>query len=65
MLLKEFLKLLEQKFIETEETEPLKNECIHFSEVVNNGISPDTDGTEGLNVLKVLTMATKSASEGF
>ena len=59
------LKLLEQKFIETEETEPLKNECIHFSEVVNNGISPDTDGTEGLNVLKVLTMATKSASEGF
>ena len=48
------------QFIEIEESEPLKNECRHFIDVVNQGVQPITDGDEGLRVLKVLTAATKS-----
>jgi UDP-2-acetamido-3-amino-2,3-dideoxy-glucuronate N-acetyltransferase len=48
------------EFIEIEESEPLKNECRHFIDVVNQEMQPITDGDEGLRVLKVLTAATVS-----
>ncbi len=51
---------ISQNFIEVSETEPLKNECQHFIDVVENNIIPVTDGFEGLRVLQVLTAATKS-----
>ena len=34
--------------------EPLKLECLHFLECMQNGRQPTTDGREGLNVLKIL-----------
>ena len=45
------------KFIEVPEEEPLKNECKHFIEVINNNILPITDGYEGLKVVKILSTA--------
>ena len=43
------------KFIEVTEEEPLKNECKHFLDVVNQNTKPLTDGLEGLNVVEVLS----------
>mgnify|MGYP001331808932 CR=1 FL=1 len=42
------------------QSEPLRNECIHFIDVVNKQISPLTDGCEGLRVLKILEAASLS-----
>lgn len=50
----------EVEYIHVEESEPLKNECKHFIDIVNQNIQPYTDGNEGLNVLKVLTEASIS-----
>ena len=44
-------------FIKVPESEPLRNECKHFMDVVNTDIEPLTGGKEGLDVLKVLTAA--------
>jgi predicted dehydrogenase len=46
--------------ISVEHSEPLKNECIHFLECVQEGKEPITDGSEGLRVLKVLEQAQES-----
>lgn len=48
------------EFIKVIEDEPLKNECQHFKDVVENNKKPLTDEHEGLKVLKVLTAATLS-----
>ena len=39
------------------EGEPLKMECQHFIDCVQNRTQPRTDGAEGLRVLDVLTQA--------
>ena len=43
-----------------EESEPLRNECLHFLECCDNRRTPRTDGHEGLRVLRVLQMAQRS-----
>ena len=48
------------EFIKVIEDDPLKNECQHFKDVVENNKKPLTDEHEGLKVLKVLTAATLS-----
>ena len=45
------------KFIEAPEEEPLKNECKHFIEVLNLGIQPLTDWSEGQKIVEVLSVA--------
>jgi predicted dehydrogenase len=40
--------------------EPLKVECQHFLDCINNGQRPVTDGMNGLQVLNVLTVAQRS-----
>ena len=54
------LKKDDLEFIKVIEDEPLKNECQHFKDVVENNKKPLTDEHEGLKVLKVLTAATLS-----
>jgi UDP-2-acetamido-3-amino-2,3-dideoxy-glucuronate N-acetyltransferase len=49
-----------KSYIDVIESEPLRNECKHFMEVVNNDSHPLTNGYEGLKVLKVLSAASKS-----
>ena len=43
-----------------EETEPLRNECLHFIECCLQRRAPRTDGLEGLRVLRVLRAAQES-----
>ena len=49
--------------IEIIQSEPLKNECQHFLDVVSGNVVPLTNGDEGLSVLKVLSAASLSGSE--
>jgi len=51
------------EYIEVPQSEPLKNECRHFIDVVNRGLMPITDGDEGLRVLNVLSAATLSQNK--
>lgn len=53
----------EQEFIPLEPDEPLKRECLSFIEAIKTGVSPVTDGEEGLKVLQVLTAAQKSMDQ--
>lgn len=46
------------------EDEPLKRECQHFLDCVANGARPQTDGREGLRVLRVLDAAERSMTSG-
>lgn len=39
------------------QSEPLRNECGHFVDCIDNGTGPLTDGAEGLRVLRVLQAA--------
>jgi UDP-2-acetamido-3-amino-2,3-dideoxy-glucuronate N-acetyltransferase len=48
------------EYINVAQSEPLRNECQHFIDVVNGRLSPLTDGDEGLRVLNVLSAATLS-----
>lgn len=57
------LKKNDLEFIEVIEYEPLKNECQHFIDVIENNIKPLTNEHEGLKVLKVLTSAAQSQKE--
>jgi len=50
----------EPDYVTVDEKEPLKEECSHFIDVVNNDIEPFTDGNEGKRVLNALNMASKS-----
>jgi UDP-2-acetamido-3-amino-2,3-dideoxy-glucuronate N-acetyltransferase len=43
--------------------EPLKLECLHFLECVRDRSTPDTDGENGLRVLKILHAAGQSIRE--
>ncbi len=43
--------------------EPLKLECLHFLECVRDRRTPDTDGENGLRVLKILHAAGRSIQE--
>ena len=51
------------EYIDVAQSEPLKNECRHFIDVVNGRLMPLTDGDEGLRVLNVLSTATLSQNE--
>lgn len=51
------------QYINVAQSEPLKNECQHFIDVVNGRLMPLTDGDEGLRVLNVLSAATLSQNE--
>ena len=44
----------EPVYVDLPKSEPLKNECLHFVESIQNQQPPRTDGQEGLRVLKVL-----------
>ena len=44
--------------------EPLRSECQHFIDCVENGETPLTDGMDGLRVLKVLEAAERSLKGG-
>jgi len=44
--------------------EPLKLECTHFIECIENGKTPITDGRNGLRVVKVLEAAQESLRNG-
>ena len=57
------LKKFNEDFITVPEVEPLKNECKHFIDVVENNIKPLTNENEGLQVLKVLIAATQSQKD--
>ena len=45
-------------------TEPLRNECAHFIDCVQEGKQPRTDGRSGLRVIKVLEAAQRSLRSG-
>ncbi len=45
------------QFISLPETEPLKNECLHFLTCIQKGEEPLTSGHEGLRVTEVLEEA--------
>jgi predicted dehydrogenase len=44
--------------------EPLRVECNHFVECVQNKTTPQSDGKVGLKVVKVIEAATKSLQNG-
>ncbi|MGC9516133.1 MAG: Gfo/Idh/MocA family oxidoreductase [Methanomicrobiales archaeon] len=46
--------------IKISEKEPLKEECKHFMECIENRKTPKTDGNEGLRVLKILQASQES-----
>jgi UDP-2-acetamido-3-amino-2,3-dideoxy-glucuronate N-acetyltransferase len=54
----------EPEKVSVEQTEPLKNECIHFLECVKKRETPITDANEGLSVLRVLEQAQGSLEIG-
>jgi predicted dehydrogenase len=45
-------------------TEPLRLECEHFLECIQRGVTPLTDGENGLEVVQVLETAQRSLSNG-
>ena len=57
------LEKAEAEFIEVLQSEPLRNECQHFVDVVSGDIKPLTNGKEGLRVLNVLSAASLSQSK--
>ena len=44
-------------------TEPLRKECLHFLECINNGTRPRSCGESGLSVVKILEAANSSLLE--
>jgi UDP-2-acetamido-3-amino-2,3-dideoxy-glucuronate N-acetyltransferase len=57
------LEKAEVEYVEVSQSEPLRNECQHFVDVVSGDITPLTDGKEGLGVLNVLSAASLSQSK--
>ena len=57
------LEKAEVEYLEVPQSEPLKNECQHFINVISENAVPLTDGDEGLSVLKVLSAASLSESK--
>lgn len=54
----------EVDYFDVEQSEPLRNECQHFLDVVSGKTKPLTDGNEGLSVLRVLSAASLSERKG-
>lgn len=52
------INMADVEYVHIEETEPLRNECLHFIECISTGKQPITNGEEGLRVLKVLERST-------
>lgn len=52
-------------YVNVVRSEPLKNECQHFIDVVDRNANPLSDGLEGLKVLKVLSAANLSKKENY
>jgi len=48
------------EYVSVPQSEPLKNECQYFVDLIGERVAPRTDGPEGMRVLKVLTAATLS-----
>jgi len=44
--------------------EPLRTECQHFLDCIKNGVSPLTDGKQGLELVRILEASTKSLAKG-
>lgn len=53
----------EAEIVAIEMEEPLKAECKHFLECVENRLSPKTDGKEGLQVLQILQASQESLNQ--
>jgi predicted dehydrogenase len=56
------LKKAEVEYLQVQESEPLRNECQHFLNIISKNATPLTDGNEGLSVVNVLSAASLSAS---
>lgn len=54
----------EAEVVKVKEDEPLRRECQHFLECIEQGLSPRTDGREGLRVLTVLKLSQTSLDKG-
>jgi UDP-2-acetamido-3-amino-2,3-dideoxy-glucuronate N-acetyltransferase len=52
----------EAEAVPIKKEEPLKAECKHFLECIENNQIPETDGNEGLRVLQILQVSQKSLS---
>jgi predicted dehydrogenase len=50
----------EVEYLDIAQSEPLRDECQHFIDVISKGVHPLTGGEEGLSVLKVLSAASLS-----
>jgi UDP-2-acetamido-3-amino-2,3-dideoxy-glucuronate N-acetyltransferase len=57
------LEKAEVEYVEVSQSEPLRNECQHFVDVVSGDVTPLTNGKEGLGVLNVLSAASLSQSK--
>lgn len=49
--------------LEVEEKQPLREECLHFIECIQEERRPRTDGEEGLKIVKILEAAQRSMKE--
>jgi predicted dehydrogenase len=54
------IKMADVKHLQVNESEPLRNECQHFMDIVSTGTPAITDANEGMRVLKVLSAAALS-----
>jgi UDP-2-acetamido-3-amino-2,3-dideoxy-glucuronate N-acetyltransferase len=52
------------EFVAVEEKEPLREECLHFLQCIENRTTPITDGNEGYRVLDVLHRAQHALENG-
>lgn len=59
-----YLHVGEESVPQIEMSEPLRRECEHFIDCVREGRRPLSDGIQGLQVLKVLSAASRSLGEG-
>ena len=50
----------ESIIVECEKKEPLREELLHFAACVQKRKNPETDGNEGLRVLRILELAQAS-----
>jgi predicted dehydrogenase len=53
----------EPELVEVVRSEPLRNECQHFCDCIDQGRRPRTDGVEGLAVLRALAKAERALQE--
>jgi UDP-2-acetamido-3-amino-2,3-dideoxy-glucuronate N-acetyltransferase len=53
----------EPEYVDVSRGEPLRLECEHFLNCITNGETPQTDGHEGLRVLKILNASQHSLDE--